>query len=100
MLVHFTTPDLQTTTTSFEQLIAQTPLTIVYFYPKDNTPGCTIEAKEFTDLLPQFQKANTQIIGISKDTQKSHCAFMTSHGLQIPLISDENLELHRHFDTR
>jgi peroxiredoxin Q/BCP len=73
---------------------------VLYFYPKDNTPGCTIEAKEFTDLLPQFQKANTQIIGISKDTQKSHCAFMTSHGLQIPLISDENLELHRHFDTR
>ena len=64
--------------------------TIVYFYPKDNTSGCTIEAKEFTELLPKFKKLKTHIYGISKDTEKSHCNFIEKHNLKINLLSDED----------
>lgn len=63
--------------------------TIVYFYPRDNTPGCTLEANDFTSLLPQFKKLKTQIYGISKDSEKSHCNFIKKHNLKIDLIPDE-----------
>ena len=69
---------------------SKSDLTIIYFYPKDNTPGCTIEAKEFTELLPEFKKLNTVIYGISKDSEKSHCNFIEKHNLKISLIPDEN----------
>jgi len=64
--------------------------TIVYFYPRDNTPGCTIEAKEFTELLPKFKNLKTEIYGISKDSEKSHCNFIKKHDLKIKLLTDEN----------
>lgn len=61
---------------------------VVYFYPKDNTPGCTTEAIDFTEKLEDFKKINTNIIGISKDTEKSHEKFIKKHNLKIELISD------------
>jgi thioredoxin-dependent peroxiredoxin len=61
---------------------------ILYFYPKDNTPGCTTEAIDFTNKLAQFQALNTQIIGISPDSIGSHGKFIDKHNLQITLLSD------------
>lgn len=61
---------------------------IVYFYPKDSTPGCTTEAQEFRDLYPQFQAAGAQIIGVSRDSQKSHANFAGKQHLPFPLVAD------------
>jgi len=63
---------------------------VIYFYPKDDTPGCTIEAKEFRDLMPEFEKQNTVIIGISKDDVKSHDKFKQKFCLPFILASDED----------
>jgi peroxiredoxin Q/BCP len=63
---------------------------ILYFYPKDDTPGCTKQAIGFTENLDDFTKANTTIIGVSKDTVKKHDKFKEKHSLAIPLISDED----------
>jgi len=63
---------------------------VIYFYPKDNTPGCTIEAKDFRDNMVEFDKLNTEIIGISKDSLKSHDKFSNSCCLPFKLASDEN----------
>ena len=59
-----------------------------YFYPKDDTPGCTIEAKEFTELLPKFKKKNAVVIGISKDSIESHDKFICKYDLKLTLLSD------------
>jgi peroxiredoxin Q/BCP len=61
---------------------------IVYFYPKDDTPGCTLEAQEFTARLADFNAAGATVIGISKDTVKSHDKFCAKYGLGIILASD------------
>lgn len=63
---------------------------ILYFYPKDSTPGCTTEAKDFRDLYPEFQKMNTEIIGASKDSVKRHDNFKAKNDLPFPLLSDED----------
>jgi len=65
---------------------------IVYFYPKDNTPGCTIEAKEFSDLKKEFDKINCEIIGISGGDKKSKEKFVKSCKLKITLLSDTNFK--------
>lgn len=61
---------------------------VLYFYPKDDTPGCTIEAKDFRDLMGEFKKANTVIIGLSKDNVKSHDKFVEKFCLPFTLASD------------
>ncbi len=61
---------------------------IVYFYPKDNTPGCTTEAQNFRDLYPEFQKLNADLVGISRDSLKSHENFKAKYNLPFPLLSD------------
>ncbi len=61
---------------------------VLYFYPKDDTPGCTIEAKDFATLMPKFTKLNTVIIGISKDNATSHKKFKDKYCLPFPLASD------------
>ena len=61
---------------------------VLYFYPKDNTPGCTVEAKEFSELLPEFEKLGAVVIGISKDSVESHKRFREKHGLKVILLSD------------
>ena len=63
---------------------------IVYFYPKDDTSGCTTQACGFRDHLPDFTGADAVVIGISKDSVKSHDKFKTKHGLNFVLASDEN----------
>ncbi|PLZ28586.1 thioredoxin-dependent thiol peroxidase [Fischerella thermalis] len=61
---------------------------ILYFYPKDDTPGCTTEAKEFTDLSQEFSALGAKIVGVSPDTEKSHGKFIQKHNLSIQLLSD------------
>lgn len=61
---------------------------ILYFYPKDNTPGCTTEAKDFTDLTPEFSRLGAKIVGISPDSTQSHCGFIAKHNLSLQLLSD------------
>lgn len=62
---------------------------VLYFYPKDDTPGCTVEAKDFRDSMKDFEKLNTIILGVSKDSVKSHDAFKEKYCLPFPLVSDE-----------
>ncbi|MBF6057019.1 MULTISPECIES: peroxiredoxin [Thiomicrorhabdus] len=61
---------------------------VLYFYPKDDTPGCTIEANDFTSLVGEFAAADTQVIGVSKDDCASHQAFIDKFGLKIDLLAD------------
>jgi thioredoxin-dependent peroxiredoxin len=62
---------------------------VLYFYPKDDTPGCTLEAQDFNARMADFAAAGTTVIGISKDSVKSHDKFCKKHGLGIMLVSDE-----------
>ncbi|MFC0252915.1 peroxiredoxin [Massilia consociata] len=62
--------------------------TVLYFYPKDNTPGCTTESIAFREAYPEFQAANTEIYGISRDSMRSHESFKGKLGLPFELISD------------
>jgi peroxiredoxin len=66
---------------------------VLYFYPKDDTPGCTIEANDFTKLASEFASADTVIIGVSKDSCASHTDFINKFGLKLDLLADESGEL-------
>jgi len=66
---------------------------VLYFYPKDNTPGCTTEGLQFRDLYPQFQKAGAEIVGVSRDSLRSHENFKAKLELPFPLISDADESL-------
>lgn len=61
---------------------------VLYFYPKDDTPGCTNEAKAFTELATAFEEAGAHILGVSKDTSKSHSKFIEKYGLKVALATD------------
>ena len=63
---------------------------VLYFYPKDDTPGCTKEAIGFTDMVAEFAAADTVILGVSKDGVKKHDKFIAKHALKIALLSDED----------
>lgn len=63
---------------------------VVYFYPKDNTPGCTTESIEFTNAAADFDAAGTDIVGVSADSVKKHENFIAKHNLGIPLLADED----------
>jgi len=66
---------------------------VVYFYPADNTPGCTTEAIGFTDILPEFQKLDATILGVSPDSPQSHAKFIEKRNLKVTLLSDENKDV-------
>jgi peroxiredoxin Q/BCP len=93
----FTIPATENETLRLKDLKGQR--VVLYFYPKDNTPGCSLEAQEFNKLLPQFKKANTKVYGVSRDSLKSHDKFITKFDLQFPLLSDEEEELCKIFDV-
>ena len=78
-------------------LLSQSPLTLLYFYPKDDTPGCTLEASDFTRLKSEFEALDIQIIWISKDSETSHAKFCNKYNLSIQLLSDEDESLHNQF---
>jgi peroxiredoxin len=66
---------------------------VLYFYPKDDTPGCTIEANDFTRLAEEFGKYDTVVIGVSKDSCESHVDFINKFGLKVDLLADTDGEL-------
>lgn len=61
---------------------------VLFFYPRDDTPGCTIENKDFSALLPEFEAAGTAVLGVSKDPPAKHAKFTRKHGLTAPLATD------------
>ena len=73
--------------------------TVLYFYPKDNTTGCTREAQDFRDLYPTFKRRGVQIIGVSRDSAKSHTSFAEKYGLTFPLIADTDEKWCKAFDV-
>lgn len=84
----------------FNTLLSQSAQTLLYFYPKDNTPWCSLEARDFAQHAETFAQHGIQIIGVSKDSAKSHCNFIQKQGLTFSLIADEALELHKQFGAR
>ena len=72
---------------------------VVYFYPKDDTSGCTAEAKDFTALADEFRKSGTWILGVSKDDTKSHAKFTAKYDLKVPLASDADGSVCEAFGT-
>jgi peroxiredoxin Q/BCP len=68
---------------------------IVYFYPKDNTPGCTREAKEFTEAIQSIERTGAAVVGVSRDSVASHCRFRDKEAIRFPLLSDPDLAAHR-----
>ena len=72
---------------------------VLYFYPKDDTPGCTKEAIGFTDMVAEFDAADTVILGVSKDSIKKHDKFVAKHDLKIALLSDEESDVCERYGT-
>ena len=72
---------------------------VIFFYPRDNTPGCTSQALSFTKYHRAFLQMDTQVVGVSRDTIKSHLNFAAKFQLSVNLISDENEEICRAFDV-
>ncbi|MFL6830919.1 MAG: peroxiredoxin [Sphingomicrobium sp.] len=72
---------------------------VLYFYPKDDTSGCTREAQDFTALAPEFSKAGVKVIGVSRDPMKKHDKFIAKYDLAVPLVSDENGDISDAFGT-
>lgn len=89
-----------TSQTTLSDLLKRSKQTILYFYPRDNTPGCTLEARDFSFHLKTFLEKGIQVIWVSKDSEKSHCKFIEKQELAIPLISDPDLILHKQFGAR
>lgn len=83
----FTLPDADGNLVSLSDFLGKR--VIVYFYPRDNTPGCTTEACGFRDLYPEYQAQNLVILGISTDDAKAHTKFATKYQLPFRLLSDE-----------
>lgn len=98
-LVSVVYPDGRQEHVSFEEILERTPKTILYFYPKDNTPGCTLEAQDFTRLFADFAKKGIAVFGVSEDSEVSHAEFMLDCHLGIPLISDTGI-LHTAFGVK
>ena len=72
---------------------------VLYFYPKDDTSGCTREAQDFTELASEFEKAGVKVVGVSRDPLKSHEKFIGKYGLAVPLVSDEEGRISDAFGT-
>ena len=72
---------------------------VLYFYPKDDTSGCTREAQDFTALAGEFSKAGVKVVGVSRDPVKSHEKFIGKYDLKVPLVSDEDGSISDAFGT-
>jgi peroxiredoxin Q/BCP len=97
-----TVPDFSaqiTGTTPFQLSQFRGKNLVLYFYPKDNTPGCTTESLQFREHYPKFQKAGTEIIGISRDSIRSHDGFKSKLDLPFELISDSDEMVCAMFDV-
>jgi peroxiredoxin Q/BCP len=93
----FCLPDADRHTVCLEQF--RGTWVVLYFYPKDNTPGCTIEAMQFNAALEQFKDLGAQVIGVSGDTPESHQDFATRHSLTVLLLSDTEHAVLKAYDS-
>jgi peroxiredoxin Q/BCP len=84
--------------TSLDLAAAGSPL-LLYFYPKDDTSGCTREAQDFTELAGDFAKAGVKVVGVSRDPMKKHDKFIAKYNLKVPLASDEDGAISDAFGT-
>jgi peroxiredoxin Q/BCP len=82
----FTLPSSDGTDVKLSELAGK--IVVLYFYPRDNTPGCTVEAEGFRDAVPALKKLGAVVLGVSKDSIASHCKFRDKFGLTFPLLSD------------
>ena len=101
-ILNMTVPDFSakiTGTTPFQLSQYRGKKLVLYFYPKDNTPGCTTESLQFRDLYPKFQQAGSEIIGISRDSIRSHDGFKSKLDLPFELISDADETVCTMFDV-
>ena len=101
-ILNMTVPDFSaqiTGTTPFQLSQYRGKKLVLFFYPKDNTPGCTTESLQFRELYPKFQKAGTEIIGISRDSIRSHDGFKSKLDLPFELISDADEMVCTMFDV-
>lgn len=96
-IANFTLPATDDQTISLSQFKGQH--VVLYFYPKDSTPGCTTESKDFRDHIQAFTEANTVILGVSRDSLKSHEKFKEKHGFPFALLSDADEELCNYFQV-
>jgi peroxiredoxin Q/BCP len=94
---HFSLPDQDGRMRSLTDFVGS--WLILYFYPKDDTPGCTKEACSFRDSIAEFQKIGGAIVGVSKDSVTSHKKFAEKYHLSFPLLSDEQLEVIKAYDA-
>jgi peroxiredoxin Q/BCP len=94
----FSLPDADMQRVNLEQFRNNSNV-VLYFYPKDDTPGCTIEALEFTDRQPEFEALDTQVLGISKDNCGSHGSFRDRHGINVQLLADTEGEVCDAYDV-
>jgi thioredoxin-dependent peroxiredoxin len=94
-------PDLDLVTTNGDAVSLANPARPValYFYPKDDTSGCTREAQDFTALADDFEKAGVLVVGVSRDPMKRHEKFIDKYGLKVPLASDEDGQVSDAFGT-
>lgn len=95
-LVH---PDLSVSQSPLEGILQQSDKTLLYFYPKNNTPWCTVQATDFVAHSEAFEKLWIQIVGVSRDWETSHCNFIEKHWLKAQYLSDPELILHKQFGT-
>ncbi len=93
----FCLPDKENNTIRLEQFRGK--WVVIYFYPKDNTKGCTLEGIDFSKLLKDFQKNNAVIIGISPDSPENHLNFAKTHTLTVTLLSDPKHEVIEMYDA-
>ena len=91
--------DVVSTDGSSVNLAAPGQSLVLYFYPKDDTSGCTREAQDFTALAPEFEKAGVKVIGVSRDPMKKHDKFIAKYDLAVPLASDEDGRISDAFGT-
>lgn len=82
-----------------KDLLSFSEKTLLFFYPRDNTPGCTLENKDFSCLKEKFSDLGITLIGVSKDSVESHKKFIEKQGLELDLISDPGLDLHKSLQT-
>lgn len=94
----FTLPSSDKRNISLSDYLGQKNV-VLYFYPKDDTPGCTTEACDFRDNLARLSQSDTVVLGVSKDNLKSHDKFIQKHKLPFLLLSDEGLEVIQKYDS-
>ncbi len=94
---NFTLPSTSKTKYTLKNSLGK--FVVLYFYPKDDTPGCTIETNDFNKLLPKFNELDCEIYGVSKDNIKSHNKFREKYKIKFDLLSDEETKIHKKYNV-